>query len=274
MPRQEVPELGRDVRAVRERRRDAEAVVEAAEQADVGGEARGPERGRIELEPGARLRSGRQRVRPQARGARVATSRQSCRNSALAPTPNSSAGSGDAVARLLGGLRRHRLDRLGAPPWRRPPPPPPPDESSSSDAAAPAFFFFGLEPRTSSSLRLVARRRCSRTTPLPASSSPPGGVIGGCRPCRRNRELARALALLRLRQRHPRDGRGPAFATRPASASSVRPADASLPSDASATATPGRRTVLSFRHCQHGDSCSRCMAIPAKFRGASPTAQK
>src|SRR5204863_266838 len=66
-PRQEVTELGRDVPAVRQRGGDAEAVIEVAEQADVRREAAGPERGRVELEPEARLRAGRERVRAQAR---------------------------------------------------------------------------------------------------------------------------------------------------------------------------------------------------------------
>ena len=194
----------------------------------------GPERGRIELQPQARLRSGRQRIRPQACGAPVGCVQAGLAKQRLGADAELQRRLGRRIARFLGGLRspRSRRPSWGAP-WAA---------TALSDAGAlvrsaggDAGFFFGFVIRAARFFRLVARiaargralaRRRRRPRRPRRRRAPPW------RP-----EPAAAPALLRLRQRHPpcvASGRADATA----GASSARPADASPSSAASATATP------------------------------------
>ena len=264
-----------DVVAVRERRRDAEAVVEAAEQADVRGEALAPERGRIELEP--QRRSPARATASTAPGPRRARRdvQESWRNSALAPTPNSSADGGDRVA---------RSPRRPSTPRSRPTSRLALGVVAAATAArrivvvrcapAPGPSSSSAGPESSSSFARRRSRRCSRPRPC-------RGVVAA-RPRHRRVGLAAragaaaALALLRLRQRHRREDAVPPSPTRRA-ARLIREAGRRVAPQRRQRHRdrPGRRTVPSSSiTVTTRRPCSCVIAISAKFRGATPTAQK
>ena len=115
-------------------------------------------------------------------------------------------------------------------------------------------------------------RRCSRTRSCrrrrrpPAASSAAVGLAAGA-------ASRRALALLRLRQRHRAcAARLRRRRQRAPSSGQVGRRVAPQRRQRHRDRQPPNQPFISTR--QHGDSCSGVIAIPAKFRGAAPTAQE